>query len=342
MSKSSGNVVDPLDWIDRFGADATRFTLARGANPGVDVPVSEEWCQGSRNFCNKLWNAVRFARLNGAHTEGPLPPAEELSTVDRWVLSRLQHVIREVDEQFDGYEFAKVCDTLYHFAWDDVCDWYLELTKPVVGTSAVTRRVLGHVLDQLLRLLHPVIPFVTDELWTALTGGDSVMVADWPALDKSYVDDPAEAEVALLQRVVTEVRRFRSDQGLRPGQRVAARLSGLAEVGLAGHEPLIRSLARLDEPAGDFTVTASLAVTGGVTVALDTRGTIDVAAERARLTKDRAAAEKELAGARAKLGNADFLAKAPEPVVAKIRDRLAAAEKELDRIAAALTALGDA
>jgi valyl-tRNA synthetase len=339
MSKSFGNVVDPLDWIDRFGADATRFTLARGANPGADVPVSEEWCQGSRNFCNKLWNATRFALLNGATTEGELPPAEELSTVDRWVLSRLQHVIGEVDEQFEAYEFAKVCDTLYHFAWDDVCDWYLELSKPVVGSDPKTRRVLGHVLDQLLRLLHPVIPFVTDELWTALTGRDSVVVAPWPGPDKSYVDDVAEAELLMLQRVVTEVRRFRSDQGLKPGQRVAARLDGLAAAGLSAHESLIRSLARLEPSTVDFSPTATLAISGGVAVALDTRGAIDVAAERARLAKDRAAAEKEKAGALAKLGNEAFLAKAPDAVVAQIRERLAAAEAELVRVDAALAAL---
>jgi len=339
MSKSFGNVVDPLDWIERFGADATRFTLARGANPGADVPVSEEWCQGSRNFCNKLWNATRFALMSGATTAGDLPAAEELSAVDRWILSRLQHVIDEVDEQFEGYEFTKVCDTLYHFAWDDVCDWYLELSKPVVGSRPQTRRVLGHVLDQLLRLLHPVIPFVTDELWTALTGGDSVMVAEWPGPDKSYVDDAAEAELAALQRVVTEVRRFRSDQGLKPGQRVAAQLSGLAAAGVAAHEPLIRSLARLDAPAEGFTPTATLTVSGGVAVALDTRGAIDLAAERARLAKDRAAAEKEKASALAKLGNEAFLAKAPDHVVAGIRERLAAAEAELARVDAALDAL---
>jgi valyl-tRNA synthetase len=339
MSKSFGNVVDPLDWIERFGADATRFTLARGANPGSDVPVSEEWCQGSRNFCNKLWNATRFALMNGAHTDGPLPPAEQLSTVDRWVLSRLQHVIDEVDEQFDRYEFAKVCDTLYHFAWDDVCDWYLELSKPVIADSTETRRVLGHVLDQVLRLLHPVIPFVTEELWLGLTGGESVVVAEWPTPDKSYVDDAAEVEIASLQKVVTEVRRFRSDQGLRPGQRVAARLSGLAELGLAAHEPLIRSLARLDGAGEDFAASATLAITGGVTVALDTRGSIDLAAERARLEKDRAAAQKEQAGAIAKLGNAEFLSKAPEAVVGKIRARLESAEADLARIDAALATL---
>ncbi|MFG1941136.1 valine--tRNA ligase [Micromonospora tulbaghiae] len=343
MSKSFGNVVDPLDWIDRFGADATRFTLARGANPGQDVPVSEEWCQGSRNFCNKLWNATRFALLNGAHTDGPLPDAGDLSTVDRWILSRLAHVTAEVDEQFEAYEFAKVCDLLYHFAWDDVCDWYVELSKPVLaegGPAAdATRRVLGHVLDQLLRLLHPVIPFVTDELWAALSGGETVLTASWPVADRTLIDDAAEGEVGTLQRVVTEVRRFRSDQGLRPTQRVAARLDGLAGAGIAAHEPLVRSLARLDAPGDDFQASATLAMPGAVSVALDTRGSIDVAAERARLTKDRAAAEKEATQARAKLDNPAFVGKAPEPVVAKIRERLAVAEADLARIDAALEAL---
>ncbi|MGC4814964.1 valine--tRNA ligase [Micromonospora sp. DT228] len=343
MSKSFGNVVDPLDWIDRFGADATRFTLARGANPGQDVPVSEEWCQGSRNFCNKLWNATRFALMNGAHTTGDLPPAERLSTVDRWILSRLAHVTAEVDEQFEAYEFAKVCDLLYHFAWDDVCDWYVELSKPVLAEGGeraeISRRVLGHVLDQLLRLLHPVIPFVTEELWVALTGGETVQTAAWPVADRSLVDDAAEAELASVQRVVTEIRRFRSDQGLRPTQRVAARLDGLTGAGIDAHEPLIRSLVRLDPAGDDFQASATLAMPGAVGVALDTRGSIDVAAERARLTKDRAAAEKEVAQARAKLDNPAFIGKAPEPVVAKIRDRLATAEADLVRIDAALETL---
>ncbi|GAA2518859.1 valine--tRNA ligase [Winogradskya humida] len=343
MSKSFGNVVDPLDWIERYGADATRFTLARGANPGSDVPISEEWCQGSRNFCNKLWNATRFALMNGATVEGDLPAPSELSSVDKWILSRLQHVVGEVDELFATYEYAKVCDTLYHFAWDDVCDWYLELSKPVLSSdgpgAAQSRRVLGHVLDQLLRLLHPVIPFVTEELWTVLTGAETIVRASWPTVDKVLIDDAAEEELAALQKVVTEVRRFRADQGLRPGQRVSAALTGLGNVGIDTHEPLIRSLARLDAPGAEFTATATLAVTGGITVDLDTRGTIDVAAERARLDKDRAAAEKELAQCRGKLGNESFVSKAPEQVVAKIKDRLATAEADLTRIAAALEAL---
>ncbi len=342
MSKSFGNAVDPLDWMDAYGSDALRFTLARGANPGTDVPIGEEWVQGSRNFCNKLWNAARFALLNGATVAAPPPPAAELSTVDRWLLSRLSAVVAEVDADYEGFEFAKAAEALYHFIWDDFCDWYVELAKVplAAGGEAAdrTRRVLGHVLDTVLRLLHPIVPFVTETLWTALTSGESVVVAPWPAADPERRDPAAEAEFTALQDVVTEVRRFRSDQGLRPAQRVAARLGGLDAAGLAGHEPLVRSLTRLEEPAAGFAPTASVSVRGA-RIELDLSGAIDVAAERGRLAKDLAAAQKELQTVTAKLGNADFVAKAPEPVVAKVRGRLSAAEADIQRISAQLDAL---
>jgi valyl-tRNA synthetase len=185
MSKSRGNTVDPLAWIERFGADATRFTLARGANPGSDLAVSEDWAAGARNFCNKLWNATRFALLNQAITDQGLPEADQLTTADRWILSRLATVTAQVDEFFEQFEFAKACEALYHFAWDEFCDWYLELAKASLSggeqaAAVATRRVLGVVLDRLLRLFHPFLPFVTDELWTALTGGESVVIARWP------------------------------------------------------------------------------------------------------------------------------------------------------------------
>jgi valyl-tRNA synthetase len=342
MSKSFGNVIDPLDWIDRYGADATRFTLLRGAGPGGDVPVAEDWAQGSRNFCNKLWNAARFALMNGATVTGPLPA--EPSVTDRWILSRLQQVVAEVDEHFDGFDFAKACEALYHFAWDEFCDWYVELAKvPLAGggeAAAATRRVLGEVLDVLLRLLHPMTPFVTEELWTALRGAgeaESVVVASWPAADRSRLDAGAEAEIASLQRLVTEVRRFRSDQGLKPGQRVAAALD-LDTSPLAAHEEAIRMLLRLTQPSESFAQTASLAVED-VTVRLDTAGAIDVKAERARLEKDLGAARKEVDQAQRKLGNEAFIAKAPEAVIAKNRDRLAQAQADIERIEAQLTAL---
>jgi valyl-tRNA synthetase len=351
MSKSRGNAVDPLEWMDRYGSDAVRFALARGASPGGDQAISEEWTAGARNFCNKLWNAARFALLNGATAAGGPPgPAgghagaagAGLSTVDRWLLSRLHATLRLVDDSFEGYELGKAAEALYHFVWDDLCDWYVELAKTPLAAGGPaaerTRAVLGHVLDMVLRALHPMVPFVTETLWTALTGEESVVVAPWPSPDPAYADPAAEADTAALQRVVTEVRRFRADQGLKPGQRVAARLSGLADGALAGFVPAIRALARLTEPAAGFTPTASLSV-GALVVELDTSGAIDVPAERARLAKDLAAAEKEVAGATAKLGNPAFTGRAPADVVARMQARLAAAEAEVARLAAALAAL---
>jgi valyl-tRNA synthetase len=367
MSKSRGNTVDPLEWIDRFGADAVRFTLARGSNPGSDTAVSEEWAAGSRNFCNKLWNATRFALMNGAvpprgddppgstrargDYPSPRPPLggpqlDGLSVPDRWILSRLSSVIAEADGLLDRFEFGKACEALYHFAWDEFCDWYLELAKtPLSSDDTVpantvaadrARGVLGFVLDQMLRLLHPVMPFVTDELWSALTGEDSLMMAAWPAF--SFSDPAAEAEVESLMRLVTEIRRFRSDQGLRPGQRVPARLAGIETTPLAAHEAPIRSLLRLTDAADGFAVSASL-LAEGVTVELDLAGTVDVAAERARMEKDLAAATKEAAQMAAKLGNPAFTGKAPADVVAKSRQRLADAEAGIARLAARLESL---
>ena len=265
---------------------------------------------------------------------------------DRWILSRLSAVIAEVDQLFEAFEFGKICDVLYHFAWDEVRDWYLELAKvPLTSddsgaakTSAAdtTRQVLGFVLDQVLRLLHPVMPFVTDELWTALTGEDSVMAAPWPAF--AYGDAAAEAEISSVMRLVTEIRRFRSDQGLRPGQRVAARLAGIESTPLAGHEERIRSLLRLSPPADGFTASASLEVEG-ITAELDVAGVIDVAAERRRMEKDLAAARSEAEQAERKLANADFTAKAPAAVVEKTRQRLEVAQADIARLEQRLAAI---
>ena len=345
MSKSRGNTVDPLDWIDRFGADATRFTLARGATPGGDVALSEDWVAGARNFCNKLWNATRFALLNGADAGAVLDDADRaaLSVPDRWILSRLAAVTAEVDALFEEFEFAKLSDALYHFAWDEFCDWYLELAKATLnGADAAaadrTRRVLGHVLDHLLRLIHPVMPFVTEELWTALTGGASVMVAPWPQASERDADPAAEAVVESLMRLVTGVRRFRADQGLRPSQRVPAVLEGVAGTPLAGHESSVRTLLRLTEPAGSFAPNASVQAEG-VTVRMDTSSGIDVAAERRRLDKELAAARADAEVSERKLASPSFVQKAPAEVVAKSRDRLAAAQAEVARLEERLAAL---
>jgi valyl-tRNA synthetase len=334
MSKSRGNTVDPLDWIERFGADATRFTLARGASPGSDIAISEEWVAGARNFCNKLWNATRFALLNGA-VAGQAVDRGGLSVPDRWILSRLGAVTAEVDALYEDFEFAKICDALYHFAWDEFCDWYLELAKaalngPDDAAADRTRGVLGHVLDRLLRLIHPLMPFVTDELWTALTGGESVMIAPWPSAHAG-TDPAAEAEIEALMRLVTQVRRFRADQGLRPSVPVPARLAGIGDSALAAHEPSIRALLRLTEPAAGFSPNATVQAEG-VTIELDTSVGIDLAAERRRMAKDLAAAQADAQVAERKLASQSFIDRAPAEVVAKSRDRLAVAQAEISRL----------
>ena len=347
MSKSKGNALDPLDWMQRYGADSTRFTLARAANPGGDMAVADEWAAGARNFCTKLWNAARFAMMNGATVDRPLPEPGELTEVDRWILGRLGTVASEVDGYFEDFQFAKVTNTLYHFTWDELCDWYLELAKvQLAGDRAEhTRAVLGHVLDTVLRLLHPITPFVTERLWRALTGGESLMIAAWPERGypgEGYADAGADARVADVQKLVTEVRRFRSDQGLKPGQQVATRLSGAGFEAIAGHEDAVRSLAKLTVPADSFAATTSFEVGldhGTAVVELDLSGAIDVAAERARLDKDLAAARKELEQTEAKLANENFVNKAPADVVDKIKARREAAEADIDRLNSRLATL---
>ncbi|ACU76119.1 valyl-tRNA synthetase [Catenulispora acidiphila DSM 44928] len=348
MSKSKGNGVDPLEWMDKFGSDAVRFGLLRGANPGSDQAVAEDWIAGARNFATKIWNATRFAMMNGAYVPAELPSADRLTVEDRWILSRLNEVVAEVDALYEDFQFAKAMEALYHFAWDEVCDWYIELSKlrlpigvaPDDPDAQTARAVLGHVLDVMLRLLHPAVPYVTETLWTALTGRESVVIAEWPAADLARTDKAAEAVIEAVQEVVTEVRRFRTDQGVKDAQRVVARLT-LTDPKLAGQEPAIRLLNRLTAPEDGFSATATLAATGAK-VELDTSGTIDVAAERKRLDKGLAAARKEVEQANAKLGNADFLAKAPDAVVDKIRKRLADAESDIARLGAQLDALPSA
>ncbi len=347
MSKTAGNGVDPIEWMDRYGTDALRFTLTRGANPGTDVPIGEEWVAGSRNFTTKLWNATKFAMMNGADANAPLPAPAELTEADRWILGRLGSVVEDVTGYLADYQFAKATDTLYQFTWTELCDWYLELSKVQVfqGDEArvtATRAVLGHVFDTVLKLLHPFIPFITEKLWTALTGRESLVIAPWPVADGSYADVVADKRIADVQKLVTEVRRFRADQGLKPSQKVAARLSGDGFAEITGHDEPIRALVRLTQPEDGFAPSASLEVglsAGVVTVELDLSGTIDVAAERKRLQKDLGAAEKELAQAEAKLGNQAFIDKAPEPVIGKIRARKETAVADIERINARLATL---
>lgn len=342
MSKSLGNGIDPMDWVRDYGADALRFTLARGANPGVDLPVGEDSAQSSRNFATKLFNATKFALMNGARVDA-LPPREELTDADRWILDRLEEVRSQVDAYLDNYQFAKANEALYQFTWGELCDWYLEIAKSQRGEH--TKIVLGRSLDVVLRLLHPVMPFITEVLWKELTGGDTLCTAAWPTAEDTNggvaIDDVARRRIADQEKLITEIRRFRSDQGVKPSQKVPARID-FAAVDLSGQEDAVRSLARVDVPAETFAASASIEVRlsqGTVVVELDTSGAVDKDAERKRLEKDLAAAQKELDTTAKKLANEAFLAKAPEAVVQKIRNRQQVAQEECARITARLEEL---
>ncbi len=340
MSKSRGNTVDPIEFMDKYGSDALRFTLANGANPGTDQALAEDWIAGSRNFATKLWNASRFAIMNGANVDGKLPEFEKLDGINKWILTRLDETIEAVDSNFEKFEFAKACELIYHFAWDDLCDWYLELSKASFANGGegaeVSKRVLGHVLDQLLRLMHPVMPFITEELWCSFTGGETLVNATWPKANPELRDENSKAIVAKLQDLVTEIRRFRNDQGIKTSAKVGANFIGLESAGLENYVAAVRQVCRIEPITG--TASAKIEV-GKVIIEFDLTGAIDVVAERARLTKDLAPAEKDRQTAKVKLDNEGFMAKAPMEVVQEIRARLAETTADIESITAQLAAL---
>ena len=339
MSKSKGNTVDPIEFMDKYGADALRFTLARGANPGKDQALAEDWIGGSRNFATKLWNATRFAMMNGATIKGELPPVDSLNAIDRWILSRLSETISEVDVLLEQYEFARACELMYHFAWDDLCDWYLELSKEsfASGDSAATKRVLGFVLDQLFRLMHPVMPFITETMWTSLTGGESLVIAQWPVAQAGHVDKKAEKLIVEIQEIITDVRRFRNDQGIKTSQKIPARF--VAPAHISEYASAMAFVLRLQ--LAEITPSAHCEI-GNVRVEFDLTGSIDVVAERARLEKDLTSAQKDKATAEVKLNNQGFMAKAPEDVVIEIRERLVKTSADIERLTIAISNLPQA
>jgi valyl-tRNA synthetase len=340
MSKSRGNTVDPIEFMDKYGSDALRFTLAKGANPGTDQALAEDWVAGSRNFATKLWNASRFAMMNGANVDGDLPDRSQLNAIDNWILTRLDQSISQVDELFEKYEFAKACDLIYHFAWNDLCDWYLELSKSTFNAGGapaqLSKRVLGEVLDKLLRLMHPVMPFITEELWCSLTGGQSLVIAQWPASDAAKQDLKSVELVNKMQEIVTEIRRFRADQGIKTTAKIAAKFTGLAAAGLADYESALRFIVKCEGSEGNFTAKVEAA---NVVIEFDLTGAIDLVAERARLSKDLAIAQKDRDTAKVKLDNEGFMAKAPMEVVSEIRARLAETSADIERLTALLEKL---
>ncbi len=337
MSKSFGNVIDPLDLVERYGADATRFALLRSAAPGTDVPLAEEWVEGTKRFANKLWNAGRFALSimgDGDPLAAGLPARDELELEDRWILARLEAVRAEVDTGFVAYDWPVVARALYHFAWDELADWYLEAAKVRAygdddARADVARRVLAHVLDELLRLLHPFMPFVTERLWRSLTGSrggtDSLMVATWPAPRPERRDEEAVRAFAVLQELVTEVRKFRSQNDVAPSKRFEVAVASEQDDLLASHAHLVTSLAGLSglqlvDELPERRGTSTIVFAHG-TAQVELAGLIDVAAETARLDKELAKAEADLAKVEGKLANDSFVERAPAEVVDRERAR---------------------
>jgi valyl-tRNA synthetase len=376
MSKSKGNILDPIDLIDgidlealvakrtaglmqpqmasriekatrkeypagipAFGADALRFTFASLASHGRDIKFDLGRCEGYRNFCNKLWNAARFVLM---HCEGfsasGVPAAS--SDAERWILTRLQRTVAEVHEQFAAYRFDLAAQALYGFTWDEYCDWFIELAKPVLaGTDRATadgmRHTLLHVLEALLRLLHPLMPFITEEIWQHVgprlgLAADSISRLRYPEPDDFTVDPGADAGIEWLKAAVVAVRRVRSEMNIAPGRLVPLLLAGGDEDDRPHVERFrveLAALARLEslrwlEP-GEAPPPAAAAVAGELRLMIPLAGLIDVTAERARLAREIARIEAEIARCQGKLGNARFVANAPADVVAQERQRLA-------------------
>jgi valyl-tRNA synthetase len=380
MSKSKGNVLDPLDLIDgitadalvakrttglmkptdapriekatrkefpdgipAFGADALRFTMAALAGPGRDIKFDLGRADGYRNFCNKLWNATRFVLMNTEGVAAPAAPASGHPATDaeKWILARLAATAAEAETHFAAYRFDLLAQSLYEFAWNDFCDWFVELAKPALNgddaaQAASTRHTLLFVLERLLSLLHPLVPFVTEELWQQVAprlgiAGDTIMLQPYPqASDFAAPDERAVADVEWLKAMVSALRRVRSELNVAPGKQVPLLLAGggaaeRTRVQRAGTQ--LRFLNRLDsieflDDAAQAPAAAT-AVVGELTLLVPLAGLVDLGAERARLDKELARVDVEIGKSQGKLGNATFVDNAPAAVVDQERQRLA-------------------
>ncbi len=389
MSKSLGNGIDPLDVIDRFGADTLRFTLVTGVAPGADQRFYWEKVEGSRNFANKLWNAARFALLNLEDYDAEKAEAawrsgvgleEGLELADRWILTRLQQTSAEVDRQLRRYELGEAARVIYDFTWNELCDWYIEAIKPRLwgregdASRRAAQTVLAKVLGAVLRLLHPFMPFITEELWQSLPKGrefdggltpQSIMIAPWPKAEERWRDAAAEKDMNLVMGIIRTIRNLRAEADVAPAKKIAAILLGddAAQALLKSQATLIESLAGVgkltiesgitiesgtDDVAGGVARErrsrygkALTGIEGGVEILLPLADLIDVEKERARLAKEKDAAAAEAARLEAKLGNEGFIAKAPTAVVERERERLAAARDRLAKTQARLAELAD-
>jgi len=352
MSKSKGNVIDPLELIDEFGADALRFTLAALAAPGRDIKLSKQRVEGYRNFGTKLWNAARYCQMNGCVPDPAFDPVTCKLTVNRWIVGEMARLRLRLDGALEAYRFNEAAQAAYQGAWNTFCDWYLEFTKPIITGSdadaiAETRRATAWALDQLLLMLHPFMPFVTEELWRELApdGRDSTLIrAAWPTCGEEAVDAVASAEMDWVVRLISLIRTIRSEVNVPAGAKIAALLKDLDardQERLARHRDLILRLARLEtvETTTDIPRGSAQAVIDGATLVLPLQGVIDIAGETQRLKKEIGKLEGEIAGLDRKLANEKFLANAPEEVVEENRERRAGAVDSRDRLNEALARL---
>jgi valyl-tRNA synthetase len=352
MSKSLGNVIDPIEMIDRYGADALRFSLARAATGGQqDISLSEDGIEAGRNFANKLWNAARLVLRAFPGGEPSPPPPDRLTPPERWLLSRHHACVVEVDTALDEYRFADAAQALHRFVWSELCDWGLELEKGRLDGADAERsdatHVLAWVLERTLRLLHPTMPFVTEEIWQRFGIGESIAIATWPAPRPQHADAAAEASLGLVQEIVTAIRQFRAQHHVPSAQRLEITV-GVPDAeqavlqDLSGRIATMTGLATMsivpgDSPKSDGTV--RIAVTGGF-VEVPIAGSIDLDAERARLARRLAEVDRDLERAGTKLANEGFRAKAAPEVVTAEQDKMTRLSAERDQLFAQLAELG--
>jgi len=355
MSKSKGNAMDPLELIDEYGADALRFTMARLAGMGRNIRLSRQAVEGNRNFGTKLWNAARFCQMNEcANWDGDLDPAALTEPVNQWIVSELAATFAETTAALEAYRFDEAAGAAYKFVWNTYCDWYLELIKPLLNGDnedgkAETRRVAGWTLDQILKLLHPFMPFITEELWEQLAEHGPnregfLMLQPWPSLGAAFTNQAAAEEMDWVCDLISEIRSMRADLGVGAGTRVPMALvdaDKTARARLERHRDAIMARARLETARAEHEVPEGsiTTVVGGASVALRIADLIDVGEAKSRLDKELKGLEKELAGLEKKLANPNFVAKAPEEVVEENRQRVVDGKLRVEKLAMARTSL---
>ncbi|GIK48293.1 MAG: valine--tRNA ligase [Alphaproteobacteria bacterium] len=357
MSKSKGNTMDPLDLVDKYGADALRFTLAAMAAQGRDIKLSEQRIEGYRNFGTKLWNAARFAQMNECAVWDEYDPRTPQQTVNKWIVGETAKAAAAITRELEARRFNEAAGAIYRFVWNVYCDWYLEFIKPLLNgedeaAKQETRRTAAWVLDQILILLHPFMPFITEEIWARMgeyghKRSGMLIVESWPRLSDDLIEPEAEAEIQWMIDLIAETRSTRSELNVPAGAKIPLLLigaDGATETRLERYQDLIDRMARLEystsaaeAPAGSVTF-----VLGGATVALPLQGVVDLPAEAARLAKEIGKLEAEIAKMDAKLGNASFIEKAPEEVVEELRERRADAGASAAKLKQALQQIGGA